>query len=822
MDSFRNWLIEKVKEIKKVVSTSAYPIYWYDPKGEWKEILELAFKDKYNVWFDFEHQLKTRYSLMEAEQKPDIVVLPMKREKLDFLKTLEPYAHHWEQELMAAIKDYGVNITHDLEPDIKPLIKSYSIEWMNESLEKWRNLTATGAELVNERIILESIINYTKPISDILSIDRFEIFVRRLEQDYGITAPRKERIDNTELLKAWRTEALSCIIATDINAKVNGTEFTRPDKLIKGDSAKKNSLQLLNQIVTNIEYMTKFDELIDTIDKQLGLEDWIRNNYKPENEPLYSYSCEKTFFNEEVEKISSLENIKSMDEYLDNNKDFYKVHSSSYWSKNDTKKVDWELLVILTEACRNLSSNENIASQWTSINDCIEWYKTNGWKLDIACELSFDVTTSESVKLNDIIYKVREAYLRILDKTNTAFSEQISKNENWHQSMKLDYSGEILLKEFVKQDKTVIIVADALRLDMAKRIEMRINENENDNDKQFAKTTVAKAPVPSITSLGMPLALPIKSEKLELNLEENPSYIFERKNLSIAEHRRDYFRNKYKLQNSHILSFQSIRENNFKIPKGKLLLISMDEIDRQGHEGELELTGADDIIERFIKIIRISRDQGYNKCIIVTDHGYFHYLQDSDEIIDPPKGDIKYKSRRAYMGHNLTHDSAIKTIVKNFECITPRSISAFKTYGRKGFYHGGTTLQELLIPVVTIQWSKRLEKIGVIIKPISEIATLDPKIEVESQKAKELFGDNFVERQFIIKIRVANTSKLIFISKAETISSNVDKKVVLLSKVQGAEASLNSALRIEAIDADNEELLSTYDSILKIELDEWL
>ena len=67
----------------------------------------------------------------------------------------------------------------------------------------------------------------------------------------------------------------------------------------------------------------------------------------------------------------------------------------------------------------------------------------------------------------------------------------------------------------------------------------------------------------------------------------------------------------------------------------------------------------------------------------------------------------------------------------NLEWLTPRSVNAFNTYGGIGFFHRGATLQEWLIPLVCIQWTK---KAGIVLKPVAEITTLEPVVEIEPAK----------------------------------------------------------------------------------------
>lgn len=817
--SFKEWLINKVLEIKKKENSKEFPIFWYDPTNEWKELICSAFSGKFSIWNEFEHTLKTRFELIEIGKKPDIVWLPFSKEKLEFLKAFEPYTHNWETSILEAVKDYGVNITHDKEQGLKPLIRSYAMEWLDEPIDKWRNLTASGADLVNDRLILETISGFGKPLSKFIETDKWEIFKRRIDNDYCLEEPQDNCLNDKDLSDKWRIKVVSMLLATEIFINLPFDSFSRNDLLIKDGSPRKSSINLLNQMRKDIDIMPYFEKMVFLADKTLDLNEWVKNNYNYSTAIFSSNSAEKTLYEHEIQKLVLFSSISEIAHHFDKHISFYEKHSESFWAKNSEKKLNWGLFLAIAEASKTLDENDGIENDWLSIEHAINWYYTNGWKVDSSCELAYEKISSEYPALNKIVNELKNSYLRLLDKTNTAFSELISKDSDWHSKLNYKYSGDLLRSKISKSDNIAIIIADALRLELAKKIENDINSNGN-----FALTEIVKAPIPTITSLGMPFTLPIDSNELKLNInsDKTPNILYESIDLSIAEERRKWMKKNYKLDDSNVLTFKAIIENNFTIPSGKLIYITMDEFDSQGHEGELEFSGTEDIIEKFKKIIRLTRDKGYNKCYILTDHGYFHYYQENDETIDTPTGEIMFKSRRAFVGKNLIHKTAVKTKIQNYEALTPRSISAFKTYGNKGFYHGGTTLQEVIIPFVTITWSKKFEKIGVVIKPIQEIATMEPRIEVEPTNLQNnLFGEGIVDRQIRLKIKDMLTGKLLFISSVETIKPSDAKRVISLKKQNDATGQSGLRLRIEAIDADNEEVLSSYDSILKIELDEW-
>ncbi|NIO38014.1 hypothetical protein GTO27_09970 [Candidatus Bathyarchaeota archaeon] len=181
------------------------------------------------------------------------------------------------------------------------------------------------------------------------------------------------------------------------------------------------------------------------------------------------------------------------------------------------------------------------------------------------------------------------------------------------------------------------------------------------------------------------------------------------------------------------------------------------------------------------------------------------------------------------MGDQLRHQTALSLPVSgsNLTCLTPRSVNAFKTYGGLGFFHGGATLQELIIPIVIAHWPKRAKKIAVILKPITEITSLTQRIEIGpgTPVQVDLSGTldaNLLSRNVVVKVIDPKTGKVILKSKKESrIEPGGELTIAELHKLEGAAASFGAKLQILVCDVDDEEILDKADIVLKVELDEW-
>jgi len=153
-------------------------------------------------------------------------------------------------------------------------------------------------------------------------------------------------------------------------------------------------------------------------------------------------------------------------------------------------------------------------------------------------------------------------------------------------------------------------------------------------------------------------------------------------------------------------------------------------------------------------------------------------------------------------------------------------VDSFKTYGGLGFFHGGATLQELVIPIVTVKWPKKARKVQVVLKPITQITSVEPKVEVSPGTVQhEMFSDvdeNLMARQVMVKVMHVNSGKLLFKSKvAVTVEPGGGTLVISLCRVEGTSALLEDEVTVQIHDADDEELLDRNVAKVNIELDEW-
>lgn len=831
-DSFRQWLTEQINDtFSRSGHTSPY-IVWCDPHRVWKDLLAAVQEDtEIELWAEeiSELQLRERFHAESHEDKRRIIWLPRGRSEITYFKVFEIRAGEnnvREQSLEEALLDYGVNPAkiHELGDSLPAFTRTQ----LEKPLSTWQNVT--DRDSCDNNCILAMLSGNSDAITDLNDPERFGIFCRRILQEFGLPEPLAGKNDE------WQLKALAVLLCTDTVKKSPVDPGQDTSFLISNDLQREKALNLLNECMKRIDYIPSFEKLAIEAEKRTPLRFWASGIALTEL-TYASRTIELELFNKELKTIQPCKNDAELVAYLADKIWIYKSHASGFWGSTAQNKVRWDQLIQMAEIAQRLVAQTACSNRWRSIGDAISWFTEKGWEIDSAGEVLFANGHDIPAELLKVRTRLGSAYHRQLDSTNQAFSELIAKEGD--RGNLGPYAGEIIARSIEREtpkSPVAIIYLDALRYDLGERLAGMLNTGE---PAKRATVIPARAPLPSITALGMAYALPINPQDIEVKIEKDSFAVTTSGfagNLAVLAKRRDFLSGHFKLRETKIKHFTTIKEILTASPDdinakdlGKILFVFGDQLDKEGHDDELQLSGAEEILDRYVRVVKLLQRGGYPTILITTDHGFFHWEPEKDEYISKPEGELLWKCRRAIVGYNLTHDTAVQVTIggSDLECMIPRSVNVFETYGGIGYFHGGATLQELIIPVITVSYPKKSKKIGVVIKPVDQITTLEQRIEVAPAGAiqKSLDGSidgTLISRNVIVKIIHDESGELIFTSQHPvTITPGGGPQPITIKKEKSAQAPYDAQLTLWIYDEETNEPLDHTNVILKVELDEW-
>lgn len=830
-ESFFQWLTDRITEIGDRARSDAALILWCDPELMWKDLLEPSAEAAgFELWIDSEmHELEIRERIFSSNTLPRIIWLPRSKDQITYLKVIELSADYvWETSLPNALIEYGVPVAKIDE--LGSSVAAFALVQFKQPLSAWTNVT--DRDTCDDSCILDMIAGNVEVWDELQRTGRFAIFQRRVTQEFGLPPPEGKTIDE------WQKKTVAVLLCTDAAHKYPEYPFSDPSCIIGNERQWKKAEPFLHQWMKRIDLIESFENIVPLAETITPLRFWVQD-VSLARDPVASYIVEFELWKKELQIIQSLESDDDLVQYLNQHFDVYSNHAAGFWGKDAHERIAWHHLVSLAQLAQQLHGEKGCAVLWRTPKDAVSWYVNRGWKTDIAGEELFRDEEGLSNEVLKVRTRLRKTYLHHLDSVNRAFSELIAQADIESLDLRFGGSklGEINPSREVKEPVAILIL-DACRYDIGSRLAEKVNLGE---PAERAIVEPVMAPLPTITPLGMAFSLPETPGKVSVSISAKDSsfsiQIPEIKgNLAIAEKRREYLKQYYHLQEKKARYFLTVKElldlppeNRTIRTLGKMVFVFGDELDKYGHDDQLIITGADDHVNRYERVVRVLRNAGYLTILVTTDHGYFHWDPAEDEIIQKPEGDIQWKSRRAIVGSGLTHSTALHLQVSgsDLDCMVPRSINSFETYGGLGYFHGGATLQELIIPFITIRYPKKGKKIGAVIKPVSQITSLEPRVEIAPagsvQKSLDgSYDENIISRTVVVKIIDKNSGVTLFKSKqSATLNPGGEPQILILSKVEGTGAGYDSKLDLIVQDADTDEILDRKEIELKVELDEW-
>jgi hypothetical protein len=404
-----------------------------------------------------------------------------------------------------------------------------------------------------------------------------------------------------------------------------------------------------------------------------------------------------------------------------------KNRQNGFWPNQiPTLKLHWQMIV---EAGQVLVQSNSIRSslkrEWIAMALVNNYTGTHSpWcKLDTTYrrlerdEHSFDFEKDQHKSLQKLLAAARMNYADVVHVMTERFITAYEK-ESFHLADITQQTS--IYRDFIQpaldHGKTAYILVDAFRYEMALDLYEQIQIDWD------CKITSALATPPTITEVGMAALMPDAEKglffvpagagKLGITLQKN--------NLNNRADRVKYIEtNCPQCVGLELNQIAPLKDKKVisSLANAKLAVITAtDEIDGlwESHP-EIARRLHDDVFNQLRRGIRNLLNANFQTIIITSDHGFIA----GDNLMagtpmDPPGGETIDLHRRVWIGRGgadiptcLRRPVSAFGLSGDMDLVTPKGLGCFKAPGGSTqYYHGGLSLQEMMIPVLSVHPGK--------------------------------------------------------------------------------------------------------------------
>lgn len=494
--------------------------------------------------------------------------------------------------------------------------------------------------------------------------------------------------------------------------------------------------------------------------------------------------------------------------------------TSIWWDNNQYKYL------MLQASLNFYKSLDMVIQSGLTAEEYIEAYTDQYYKIDYNYR-----TTLTNFKLIDddieniilLEEKINLDYETIfLNKVSRCFNEALDKKQpNW------DFNNTFVINKFYHYledligNKMFVIISDALRYEVG--VELLQEINVNPVLKGNASIDYMISTIPSVTKTGMASLLPNREILLKDNkvlVDGLPSSGTEARDKILKQKSEDYAAISF----SNIIDMSQKELRKYMSDK-RLVYIFHDVIDKTGEKEEHKVF---DSVQSSIKEIIDLIKKLYNNLqianyVVTADHGFMYRkksIHESEKYNDITKLKALETSKRYLITEdkidlNYSHTFSLDYLGDNkLDVVTAYGYDSFKTQGGGiNYIHGGTSLQEIIIPIIRIsdlrsRTSKnKIGPVGVRLKSINrKITSRTFNLEFEQFEKVE---DKKTKRNILVYFVDENgnyvSGKYPFIadSSLEDITSRISKVIFALKNIDFSRSKQYDLVLFD-IDEDSE------------------
>jgi hypothetical protein len=559
---------------------------------------------------------------------------------------------------------------------------------------------ATNRTIANEAILASWLVSDSRD-AEIESKEATRELLKLVRSKIGLDLPAEAP------LHKLRAVTVRYLLAGEFRSDLDGPSPSVLDGVptIKTKDDESNVRNLAVRLRTT--YCNEYEGIADRVETELGLK-----NADIQAQALGSID---TFRFEEQALLQYCGDLIASHRFEDARVIISKRDQSFWLQRAVARKAHWEsfhrmaeLGIVATEVGAAIRGAEMDPEGWISA-----YTGPNGWyRVDRAQRRLETLITSLEDEPDErplgVVRRLYEDACRIMAE---GFTKALARS-NWTVSNAIHHTRVFTNVVSDRPKPVAYFLVDAMRFEMGVDLSERLPKVAE------VGIRAAIAALPSITPIGMAALMPGASASFNV-IEQNGKLgariddtflpdVVARKKFASAR-----IPGLVDLGLDELLGLQASKLAK-KVDGAQVIIVRSQEIDHAGEAGFSFQAHQvmDTIIDNLARAIRKLANAGVEHSVVTADHGHLFFAADRDESmrIDSPGGDQVELHRRCWIGRGGTTPpgcvrvpAAALGYSSDLEFVFPGSSGVFKSGGDLAFHHGGPSLQELVIPVLTIR-----------------------------------------------------------------------------------------------------------------------
>ncbi|MBP6846095.1 MAG: BREX-6 system phosphatase PglZ [Kofleriaceae bacterium] len=399
-----------------------------------------------------------------------------------------------------------------------------------------------------------------------------------------------------------------------------------------------------------------------------------------------------------------------------------RTSGKSFWTTFDPRRrIAWHLVELAARLGCGVVDHEALLGGCVTLADGVERYTAGGYQVDRAHrqleqarEELPQLDIPEASTLRVCLDRLRSVYRRWADDVALVWSA-LCQREGFLPPASLQQRRlfEDVVVPRVDEGLTAYVMVDAMRFEMGQQLAESLRETKTAD----VELTARLAELPTITEVGMNALAPVARDgKLTVDYKDGKILGFRVGNLRVdgPDDRRRAIHERLGGDDCPKLSLEEVGDRDAaslrrKLARAKAVVVHCEGIDKAGEKG-VGLAVFERELQKLRAAWRVLYEAGVKRFVFTADHGFL--LQDGVTRVavphgkqtDPQRRHVLTTQRRDQSGETSVGASDLAYEGAAFWVAFPAGIDPFDRGARaKDFVHGGNSLQERVIPVLTVR-----------------------------------------------------------------------------------------------------------------------